>query len=124
MPIGRLVSEGIVYCLQEDDHLTLLDLGNKQTSLFAVFDGHGGQLVAKFTAKYMPKIFMSSEYFKSEDFGLAVADTFYKIDELLETEEGKKELKKMGHVSSKAKSDSSKGYEFFYRFFTIHKLAT
>jgi serine/threonine protein phosphatase PrpC len=57
----------------------------------------------------MPKIFTSSEYFKSEDFGLAVADTFYKIDELLETEEGKKELKKMGHVSSKAKSDSSKG---------------
>eukprot|EP00890_Picochlorum_soloecismus_P005406 jgi/Picsp_1/5867/NSC_03225-R1_protein phosphatase 2c len=93
----------------EDDHLTLLDVGNKQTSLFAVFDGHGGQLVAKFTARYMPKIFLSSKYFKSEDFGLAVADTFYKIDELLETEDGKKELKKMGHVASKAKSDSSKG---------------
>ena len=44
----------------EDAHIHLLDLGDGN-SLFAVFDGHGGEQVAFFCEKHMPNILTSNE---------------------------------------------------------------
>ena len=44
----------------EDTHLTELDLGDGN-ALFAVFDGHGGAEVAKFTQIYFVKYLINNE---------------------------------------------------------------
>lgn len=43
----------------EDAHIHKLNLGDGN-SLFAVFDGHGGEQVAMFCEEHMPDILMSS----------------------------------------------------------------
>ena len=83
----------VYHVLQEDAHLTVLDLKDgTQTSLFAVFDGHGGDLVSKYTAKHLPRILVKTDAYVAGDLGLAVAESFYKIDEILDSKEGIQEL--------------------------------
>lgn len=85
--------------LQEDAHLTVLDLKDgTHTSLFAVFDGHGGDLVSKYTAKHLPGILVKTDAYADGDLGLAVAESFYKIDEILDSKEGIQELLKLAGV--------------------------
>lgn len=66
----------------EDAHITELKLTN-QISLFAVFDGHGGQEVAKFCAKYFPIELLKNENFKKENYKTALEETFLKMDAIL-----------------------------------------
>ena len=66
----------------EDAHITELKL-TEQTSLFAVFDGHGGQEVAKFCAKYFPIELLKNENFKKENYKTALEETFLKMDSIL-----------------------------------------
>ena len=66
----------------EDAHITELKLTD-QISLFAVFDGHGGQEVAKFCAKYFPIELLKNENFKKENYKTALEETFLKMDALL-----------------------------------------
>lgn len=47
--------------LKEDAHVAALGIDGMGTSLFGVFDGHGGKEVALFVAKY---IVMSLYHFK------------------------------------------------------------
>ena len=93
--------------IQEDAHIANLDLGDEHaTGLFAVFDGHGGKLVAKYAAKHLRRALNDTEHFGKGDgdLGLAFAEAFYKIDEELDTPEGMMELRALAgvHGSSKA----------------------
>jgi protein phosphatase 1G len=65
-----------------------------RTSLFGVFDGHGGKEVAKFAAAHIPSAIAETEaYATAGDMGKALSDAFLNLDLLLLKEENKAELK-------------------------------
>jgi serine/threonine protein phosphatase PrpC len=51
--------------------------------LFAVFDGHGGSEVAKYSEKHFPKILLQSDLYKKKDYKEAMRRGFLKVDESL-----------------------------------------
>lgn len=71
----------------EDAHIHNLDLGDGN-SLFAVFDGHGGEQVAMFCERHMPPMLMNNDEYKKKNFSRALEETFVEIDYLLINEEG------------------------------------
>lgn len=71
----------------EDSHISIPDLDDK-TSLFAVFDGHGGAEVAKFCSDNFAKELLENKNYKEKNYGEALKDTFLKMDEILMGENG------------------------------------
>ena len=76
----------------EDSHIAELDLGDGN-ALFGVFDGHGGPEVAKFVRVHFTKNLISSAAYKRKDYKKSLEDTFMKMDRLLLSDKGKKELR-------------------------------
>jgi serine/threonine protein phosphatase PrpC len=65
-----------------------------RTSLFGVFDGHGGKEVAKFAAAHIPATVAETDaYASGGDMRKALSDAFLNLDLLLLKEEHKAELK-------------------------------
>jgi len=85
----------------EDAHLSRFNIAPK-TSLFGVFDGHGGREVAKFVEKHFIEELLSCPSFKTGHYEKALNDTFLKMDIMLQTPEGKKEVGQL-------KSEDGKG---------------
>lgn len=71
----------------EDAHIHNLDLGDGN-SLFAVFDGHGGEQVAFFCEKHMPALLTSNDEYKAKNYEKALQETFVEMDWLLLSDEG------------------------------------
>lgn len=65
------------------------------TSLFAVFDGHGGAEVALYCAYKIPQHLKSIESYKGGDYEKALRDTFLGVDGTLLDEEVIKKMKQM-----------------------------
>ncbi|KAJ3055425.1 Protein phosphatase 2C 2 [Rhizophlyctis rosea] len=79
----------------EDAHTTLLNLalldsttpnatpppGSKHLSFFAVYDGHGGQSVAKYSGAQLHRKVMADENFSKGDYALAIKYGFLKCDQ-------------------------------------------
>ncbi len=78
----------------EDAHIHHLDLGDGN-SLFAVFDGHGGEQVAYFCEKHMPNMLLSNENYKAKNYEEALKETFVEIDYLLLSDEGQKMIEQI-----------------------------
>ena len=66
----------------EDAHITNLKLQD-DVALFAVFDGHGGQEVARFCGKYFGIELQKNEKFLQKNYKDALEETFLKMDSLL-----------------------------------------
>jgi serine/threonine protein phosphatase PrpC len=65
----------------------------ENSSLFAVFDGHGGKEVAKYCEKYFGDELKKNSHFKAEgDMTKALTETFLIMDEMMESLDGQKEL--------------------------------
>jgi serine/threonine protein phosphatase PrpC len=65
----------------------------ENSSLFAVFDGHGGKEVAVFCEKYFGSELKKNSHFKADgDMTKALTETFLIMDEMLESLDGQKEL--------------------------------
>lgn len=75
----------------EDSHIAKFNIA-PDTNIFGVFDGHGGKEVARFVERHFIEELLSCTAFKNGDYGQALTDTFLRMDELLQTTEGKKEL--------------------------------
>lgn len=75
----------------EDAHVHALNF-EPGMSLFAVFDGHGGCEVAKFCEKHIVKELQADKDFQNKNYELALRNVFLKIDKMVLTSEGKKEL--------------------------------
>ncbi len=79
----------------EDGHVTAVDF-EPGHSIFAVFDGHGGVEVAKFCENHIVNQLSSNEDFKKKNYEKALKETFLKLDQMLISPAGKKELDKIG----------------------------
>ena len=64
-------------------------------SLFAVFDGHGGEQVAMFCEKYMPEILTNNAEYTKGNFARALEETFVELDYMLINEEGQEKMKEI-----------------------------
>lgn len=53
---------------------------DKGISLFAVFDGHGGDEVAKYVGKNYGPLLKSLSAYKSKDYKAALRESFFAID--------------------------------------------
>uniref|UniRef100_G3ULY8 Protein phosphatase 1G n=1 Tax=Loxodonta africana TaxID=9785 RepID=G3ULY8_LOXAF len=75
----------------EDAHNCIPELDN-ETAMFSVYDGHGGEEVALYCAKYLPDIIKDQKAYKEGKLQKALEDAFLAIDAKLTTEEVIKEL--------------------------------
>lgn len=66
----------------EDAHITNTQLPG-DAALFAVFDGHGGQEVARFCGRYFVDELTKNENFKSGNYKKSLEETFLKMDAIL-----------------------------------------
>lgn len=79
---------------QEDAHNCLPDFdSDKSTSLFAVYDGHGGAEVAQYCALHLPNCIKETEQYKKGELGEGLVEAFLKFDAQLVEENVIKELK-------------------------------
>lgn len=89
----------------EDSHLAVPNLDGKgRMSLFGVFDGHGGRGVARFAAKHLPDILLSTEAFKDGDYPKALKATFLAVDERLRSPAGRQEMEQLDAPSEGSNS--------------------
>lgn len=78
----------------QDAHICSLDF-DKSTSLFAVFDGHGGSEVALYCSKKLPEFLKNTDAYQKSDYERALKDAFLGFDATLVNEEIIKELKEL-----------------------------
>ncbi len=84
----------------EDTFIAEDELTTKNAcSLFAIFDGHGGRKqlsigpeVAIFAARHFSQELQKHEFFRKFQYTRCLTDTFFKMDALMQSQEGRKEL--------------------------------
>ncbi|XP_073943864.1 protein phosphatase 1G [Choristoneura fumiferana] len=79
---------------QEDAHNTVLDFDEK-TSLFAVYDGHGGAEVATYCSNNLPDYIKNTDAYKNGDLAKALEDAFLGFDAKIATYEVMAVLKEL-----------------------------
>lgn len=77
---------------QEDAHNAILDYDD-YSSLFAVYDGHGGHEVAIYTAKKLPNFIKSRKDYRMGKIEEGLADAFVEFDKTLTDREIVRELR-------------------------------
>lgn len=90
---------------QEDAHNCIPNF-ETHTSLFAVYDGHGGAEVAQYCAVHLPDYIKSIPAFKAGNMAQALEDAFLGFDETLMHSEVKDELKQMAGILVDQPSDA------------------
>ncbi|KAF2360096.1 PPM-type phosphatase domain [Trinorchestia longiramus] len=91
---------------QEDAHNAILDF-DKNGSLFAVYDGHGGHEVAEYTALHFPTHLLANEFYKNGNMRKALVEAFLTFDRHLLTPEVLSLLKKMASSKKGEEADES-----------------
>ncbi|MBA0788832.1 hypothetical protein Gotri_025365 [Gossypium trilobum] len=79
----------------EDAHAAYPDL-DSMTSFFGVYDGHGGQAVSKFCAKYLHQQVLQHEAYSAGDIGTSLQKSFLRMDEMMRGQRGWRELAVLG----------------------------
>jgi len=88
----------------EDAHISKFNIA-PDIHIFGVFDGHGGKEVARFAEKHFIEELLSNKSFKDKNYTNSLTETFLRIDELLHTNDGKKELSLLKGSDGDSKSD-------------------
>jgi protein phosphatase 1G len=88
----------------EDAHVIVPEF-DESTTLFAVFDGHGGKEVAEYCSRHMPGMLQSNAAYKSGDLSAALKQLFMETDRRLLEEEVVKELKRYVEGAKEGESD-------------------
>lgn len=87
----------------EDAMITNLSF-DADTALFGVFDGHGGKEASVVVKDNLERIIKESESYKNEDYEKALYESFIKTDELLDSAEGKAQMKAVALSNPESKS--------------------
>lgn len=77
----------------EDASLHVENYPLKNHFLFGIFDGHGGAEVATYVERHFCLELFLNKDFKDKKYEQALIENFNKMDHLLMTETGRKELK-------------------------------
>ena len=91
----------------QDDHNCCLEF-DEDTSLFAVYDGHGGHEVAAYCSKNLPDFIKNTDAYKKGDIKQALIDAFLEFDATLAKPEIIAILKE---IAGTRLSDAEKGDE-------------
>ncbi|MCD9645306.1 hypothetical protein HAX54_034142 [Datura stramonium] len=75
----------------EDAHAVYPNL-DSSTSFFGVYDGHGGDEVSKFCAKFLHQEVLNHEAFSAGDMGTSIQNAFLRMDEMMRGQTGQIEL--------------------------------
>lgn len=90
----------------EDSHITDPDFDpERQNGLFAVFDGHGGSAVAAIVAQRLPDLLRNLEAYKKGDYADALKEVCLKMDEYLDSQKGREEVRKRTAACPDAEED-------------------
>ncbi|XP_046964799.1 probable protein phosphatase CG10417 isoform X3 [Vanessa cardui] len=89
---------------QEDAHNTILDY-DENTSMFAVYDGHGGAEVATYCSQNLPNFIKNTEAYKNGDMVKALTDAFLGFDASIATKEVMDILKELAGPSDNDESE-------------------
>ena len=73
----------------------LYDRLDKEVFVFGVFDGHGGAEVAQYCASHIAVLIKENANYQQGDYGKALVEVFMKLDEMLDSAEGEKELRQI-----------------------------
>ena len=93
---------------QEDAHLAAVSKGEKKDiDIFGVFDGHGGKEISQFVANHFIEELIANKNLPN-DMEKALKETFLKMDEIMQTEEGINEIKKYSRLSKEEDDRQSK----------------
>ena len=79
----------------EDAHIAYCNMNNTGVSIFGVFDGHGGKEVALFVKNHFKDELVQLQSYRNKWYRQAREECFFKMDELMLTEEGKAELSQL-----------------------------
>lgn len=91
---------------QEDAHNTILDF-DVNTSLFAVYDGHGGAEVATYCSQKLPEFIKNTDAYKNGELIKALEDAFLDFDANIATKEVMDILKELaGEINPPGPSDN------------------
>ncbi|KAL4854095.1 putative protein phosphatase 2C 21 [Chlorella vulgaris] len=60
-----------------------------------VFDGHGGRAVSQYCAAHLTEEFVRSAAYRRGDLAAAISEAYFRLDELLESAEGRAELRQL-----------------------------
>ena len=71
----------------EDASIAVSQFGPDNTSLFGIFDGHGGGIVSKFVATNLKNVLVNHPSFKTKKYEQALIESFLKFDEFLKNKE-------------------------------------
>lgn len=74
------------------------------SSLFGVFDGHGGNEASAVVKNNYERILKEMDSYKDEDYEKALIDSFIKTDEFLDSAEGKSQMKIVALQNPETKS--------------------
>lgn len=92
----------------EDAHIAKLDLEGKDIHIFGVFDGHGGPEVAKFVAAHFVDELLANASYKAGNYESALTENFKRMDDLMKTVEGKREV--MDYARGSAEDTPGESY--------------
>lgn len=107
----------IIFYFQEDASLNAIEFDkNNNSSIFGIFDGHGGPIVSKFAASNFVSIFERNYIELKNPIENSLIQTFLEIDELLKNSEVDKFLKKV--------ADGKKNEKMSYNLKDIGKFQT
>ena len=84
----------------EDAHITEISQGkSSELDVFGVFDGHGGKEISQFVTHHFTKELIINKNYINGDLKTGIKETFIKMDEIMQTNEGKEEIKKYARKS-------------------------
>lgn len=87
----------------EDAHIAQSAVGKNSwmnVALFGVMDGHGGEHVAKFCKRHLPPTIATGKPDSAGNIGQAMTNSFHKMDDMLRTPDGIREMAGLGNRAS------------------------